>query len=148
MAQFCPLPLKADHHGRLELGPTMSVAQPIASTNSPVHENIAGPSQEDRPSVSNSTAPATTVPVAEGPGREQAQKVTSVEWGLKPIHWPPEQPNRVLRIITQNENGPCSFIAICASRISKVHYNLLMQHQVISSYSVARSSSCLQIVPL
>lgn len=106
----------------------MSVAQPIASTSTPVHENIAGPSHERRPSVSNSTAPATAVPVAEEPGREQPQKVKSVEWGLKPIHWPPEQPERVLRIITQNENGPCSFIAICAPRISKVHYNSLMQH--------------------
>jgi hypothetical protein len=111
----------------------MSVAQPpIASTTTPVGENIAGPShqQQHRPSVSGSTTePATAIPVAEEPGtgREQARKVASVEWGLKPIHWPPEQPERVLRIITQNENGPCSFIAICAPRISKAHYNSLMQ---------------------
>ena len=106
----------------------MSVAQPIASTSTPVHENTAGPSHEHRRSVSNSTAPATAVPVAEEPGREKPQKVKSVEWGLKPIHWPPEQPDRGLRIITQNENGPCSFIAICAPRIPKIHYNSLMQH--------------------
>ena len=109
----------------------MSVEQPIASTTAPVPENIAGPSHQHRPSVSNPTTPvtATAVPVAEEPAKEQApKKVARVEWGLKPIHWPPEQPERVLRIITQNENGPCSFIAICAPRISKAHCNSLMQH--------------------
>jgi len=106
----------------------MSVAQPIASTGSPVDENIAGPSYQHQPHASNSTVPATAVPATEEPEREQAQKPRSVAWGLKPIHWPPEQPDRVLRIITQNENGPCSFIAICVPRISKVHCNSLIQH--------------------
>ena len=96
----------------------MSVAQPIESNSSPVREDIAGPSNEYQPDVSDSTGPATAVPAAEGPGEEPKQKVKSVAWGLKPIHWPPEQPERVLRIITQNENGPCSFIAICTPRIS------------------------------
>ena len=92
----------------------MSVAQSIASDSIPVREDIAGPSNQYQPEVSDSTEPATAVPAAEG---EQPQKVRSVAWGLKPIHWPPEQPDRVLRIITQNENGPCSFIAICTPRI-------------------------------
>jgi hypothetical protein len=98
----------------------MSVAQPIASTSTPVHENTAGPSNQYQPAASNTTAAATEGPETEEPGAEQAQKaqkVKSVAWGLKPIHWPPEQPKRGLRIITQNENGPCSFIAICKPRI-------------------------------
>lgn len=92
----------------------MSVEQPIESDSTPVGENTAGPSNQIQPGVSE---PATAVPATEG---EQTKKVRSVEWGLKPIHWPPEQPERVLRIITQNENGPCSFIAICTPRTSNI----------------------------
>ncbi|CCA71587.1 hypothetical protein PIIN_05524 [Serendipita indica DSM 11827] len=47
----------------------------------------------------------------------QPEKIESPEWGLKEILWPPEpwdgQPQRRVRIVTQNTNGPCSFIAIC-----------------------------------
>jgi hypothetical protein len=105
----------------------MSVVQPIASTSTAAPETVAGPSNQPQPLVSDSTVPATAVPAGEEPRREQVQKVRSVGWGLKPVHWPPEQPKRVLRIITQNENGPCSFIAICTPGILKVHCISLMQ---------------------
>jgi len=99
----------------------MSLIQSIASTSTPVHEDISGPSHEHEhehehepfPSTSVVPATATAVPAAGEPEGELVKKVKTVRWGLKPIHWPPEQPERVLRIVTQNENGPCSFIAIC-----------------------------------
>jgi ubiquitin carboxyl-terminal hydrolase MINDY-1/2 len=112
----------------------MSLIQSIASTSTPVHEDISGPSHEHEhehepfPSTSVVPATATAVPAAGEPEGELVKKVKSVRWGLKPIHWPPEQPERVLRIVTQNENGPCSFIAICTPKVLKVHYNSLMRY--------------------
>ncbi|CAG8772163.1 1943_t:CDS:2, partial [Acaulospora colombiana] len=47
----------------------------------------------------------------------ETQKIENPEWGLKEIVWPPEpwenEPQRAVKIVTQNANGPCSFIAIC-----------------------------------
>ena len=39
-------------------------------------------------------------------------------WYLKPIRWTPdgESEPRELKIITQNFNGPCSLISLCAPR--------------------------------
>ncbi|KAG8833911.1 hypothetical protein FRC17_009870 [Serendipita sp. 399] len=51
------------------------------------------------------------------PDPTQPEPARAVEWGLKEIIWPPEdwegQPRRRVRVVTQNTNGPCSFIAIC-----------------------------------
>jgi hypothetical protein len=77
----------------------------------------AGPStsSEAMPNAGESTqgaiqqqTPQSPMPILENP-----------EWGLKEIIWPPEpwegQPQYRVRIVTQNANGPCSFIAICKS---------------------------------
>ncbi|KAG8713284.1 hypothetical protein FRC11_012693, partial [Ceratobasidium sp. 423] len=47
--------------------------------------------------------------------REEAARRSEVDvWQLKELEWPPDDETRpTIRIITQNENGPCGLIALC-----------------------------------
>jgi type II secretory pathway pseudopilin PulG len=45
---------------------------------------------------------------------EAARRSAADVWRLKELEWPPDDETRpVVRIITQNENGPCGLIALC-----------------------------------
>ncbi|CAE6414425.1 unnamed protein product [Rhizoctonia solani] len=47
--------------------------------------------------------------------RQEAARQSEVDvWPLKELEWPPDDETRpTIRIITQNENGPCGLIALC-----------------------------------
>lgn len=112
----------------------MTETNPVASTSDnvvpPTNEHPEDDVQVVDPSSSTKAAEVPTAPALpqetkeakpqetqetqEGPPK---QPVDNPEWGLKEIIWPPEpweghEQHRV-KIITQNLNGPCSFIAIC-----------------------------------
>lgn len=82
---------------------------------------------------------------------EAPQKIESPEWGLKEIVWPPEvwegQPQRTVKIVTQNANGPCSFIAICENTVILNYFRPSNSpEQATSSYCAGQSPYHPQIV--
>jgi hypothetical protein len=109
----------------------MTETDPVASTSTGVLLPINAPTSNDAeadPSPNTAAEVAPVLPqeatdlVKEGQHSTQKPVIGNPEWGLKEIVWPPEkwegQEQRVVRIITQNANGPCSFIAICMSPFS------------------------------
>lgn len=70
---------------------------------------------------SNSEAIEPTRPPQISQHREAARKSAADVWQLKELQWPPDDETRpVIRIITQNENGPCGLIALCELSALKV----------------------------
>jgi hypothetical protein len=49
------------------------------------------------------------------PQHAEAARRSQVDvWQLKELQWPPDDETRpTIKIITQNENGPCGLIALC-----------------------------------
>lgn len=100
----------------------MTETDPEASTPTGVVPPINAPTSNDAeadpsPNTAAEVAPALPQEPREGQHSTQQPVIDNPEWGLKEIIWPPErwegQEQRAVRIITQNANGPCSFIAIC-----------------------------------
>jgi len=93
---------------------TMSPEQTVPSTNPQAASEDTG---GRTPEASQHQRPETPMPMPENP-----------EWGLKEIIWPPEpwegMPQYRVRIVTQNANGPCSFIAICKSVLLPVKQSI------------------------
>jgi hypothetical protein len=107
----------------------MTEVQPVVSASNIkiVDETAHTVSPEQAgPSTSSGVIPDTREVVQEGTQQQRPQTPVPVlenpEWGLKEIIWPPEpwegEPQYRVRIVTQNANGPCSFIAICKSYTS------------------------------
>lgn len=102
--------------------PSYQIPHPYAMTD--VAEAPPVPSTSAQPTIDASSA-TTHSPGTRQLEPEHAPPLENPEWGLKEILWPPEvwenQPQRRVRIVTQNANGPCSFIAICTYL---THYEL------------------------
>lgn len=90
------------------------------------------PSHETHPDVTQETKDAPVKPAPPSPPQqssssqavpqsgqttkhaEAARRSAADVWRLKELEWPPDDETRpVVRIITQNENGPCGLIALC-----------------------------------
>ncbi|KAJ8071976.1 hypothetical protein AAF712_009669 [Marasmius tenuissimus] len=85
-----------------------SSSQPVASSSQPV----AGPSQP----VASSSHASSSSEIEETPRNTRENSIQSSEaevWHLKPIEFGEGDAKKRVKIITQNYNGPCSFIAIC-----------------------------------
>lgn len=83
---------------------------PTATAKSP---EVAPPAPETPPQQSSSQSSIAQTPV--GPKLKDAARQSAADvWKLKELEWPPDDETRpVIRIITQNENGPCGLIALC-----------------------------------
>jgi hypothetical protein len=98
----------------------MTETDPAATTSTSIVPAIDSPTSND---AEVDQSPKTVLPqeatnlAKEENHSTQKTVIENPEWGLKEIVWPPEkwegQDQRAVRIITQNANGPCSFIAIC-----------------------------------
>ncbi|PIL32413.1 hypothetical protein GSI_05659 [Ganoderma sinense ZZ0214-1] len=101
----------------------------MSGSEAPVPETSAPepvPAQRSTPQPSVSSGPEIeeerrTPPQPEEEARSHENLQASMEeiWYLKEISFRPipEAAPRMYKIITQNYNGPCSFIAICASSV-------------------------------
>lgn len=90
---------------------------PNVTSKSP---DVAAPASQTPPqqSASQSSVPR----VSSGLKPKDAARQSDAEvWRLKELQWPPDDETRpVVRIITQNENGPCGLIALCELLKGKV----------------------------
>jgi hypothetical protein len=72
---------------------------------------LATPPQQQ---PSTQVAELATQPPQASRHQEAARRSAADVWKLKDLEWPPDDETRpVVRIITQNENGPCGLIALC-----------------------------------
>ncbi|CAE6447104.1 unnamed protein product [Rhizoctonia solani] len=86
---------------QLEPRPQSQTAQPL---------NIVDTPAQDTPNQ-----PATPPQQQQRSQHQEAARQSEVDvWQLKELQWPPDDETRpTIRIITQNENGPCGLIALC-----------------------------------
>ena len=85
---------------------------PIPNTTVRLSE-VAPQVSETPPQQSSSQSSVLQVPAGPKP-KNAAQQSAADVWRLKELQWPPDDETRpVVRIITQNENGPCGLIALC-----------------------------------
>ena len=111
----------------------MTETDPVATTSTsvvlPIDSTTSNDAEADRsPKTAAEVAPVlpqeAIKPAKEEHHNTQKPVIENPEWGLKEIVWPPEkwegQEQRAVRIITQNANGPCSFIAICMLLLSSM----------------------------
>jgi hypothetical protein len=96
--------------------PAKPPEQPVTPANEP-----STPASQDKATKTPDTDRDDETRRLEQPPK--IEKIENPEWGLKEIVWPPEpwenEPQRAVKIVTQNANGPCSFIAICKSPLFK-----------------------------
>ncbi|KAL5634613.1 hypothetical protein ACGC1H_002605 [Rhizoctonia solani] len=78
--------------------------QPVQSSNAP-----------DTPTHDTPSQPVTSPQQEQRSQQAEAARRSEVDvWPLKELEWPPDDETRpTIRIITQNENGPCGLIALC-----------------------------------
>ncbi|KAF8606498.1 hypothetical protein BDV93DRAFT_520791 [Ceratobasidium sp. AG-I] len=94
--------------------------QKDSTTPSPATPNTTSKSSEVAPPASQtppqqSSSQSSVPQVSAGPKPKNAAQQSAADvWRLKELYWPPDDETRpVVRIITQNENGPCGLIALC-----------------------------------
>ncbi|QRW18265.1 choline transport protein [Rhizoctonia solani] len=78
------------------------------------------PQTERRPSLNTHNLKELQIHQYKLPQQRQAQHAEAARrsevdvWQLKELQWPPDDETRaMIKIITQNENGPCGLIALC-----------------------------------
>ncbi|KAG8781519.1 hypothetical protein FRC12_021830 [Ceratobasidium sp. 428] len=98
---------------KVESEPSRSAVDPDPTSQPADLPSKLPPSTPPQPSDSSSQ-PQPTNPKPVRKDAEAARRSAADVWRLKELQWPPDDETRpVIRIITQNENGPCGLIALC-----------------------------------
>lgn len=89
---------------------------PKGDASNPIHPSV-GPStvlhERQQETPSEGLPPSATSMPARGNPHQETQE-DDQEWPLKTVTWPPfSKAPREVKILMQDLNGPCSFLALC-----------------------------------